>query len=327
MKKQSILDSLPPVLRQSLAPLAGYFSKNNIIEVCVNRPGEIWIENYDGWQRVKDSGLTLSRLNSFCRDIATYKGQAFSKEVPLLATQIPGYGYRLQAVGGSVTEFDIALSIRVGASRKFSIESYFPEVIPSSQDNLDDEDEWEKLLDNEPELIKRMMHVGRAVLVSGGTNSGKTSFSNSLLQYIPDNQRIIIIEDTQETLVEHSNYVRLLKSKTSSDIAKITYKQLINATMRLRPDRIIMSEIDIENALPFLRLINTGHSGCMATIHANSPIDAIKALTQNIKLSGVGNTSTEDIEDYINQAIDMIIQIYKADNYTRYAKVHHIKRG
>jgi type IV secretion system protein VirB11 len=313
VKKQSIQASLPPVLREAIAPFAQYFSRKEIIEICVNKPGELWIETFTGWEHIKDSALTLQRLNAFCTDIATVRRQEFNIRIPLLATQIPGYGYRLQAVGSSVTEFDIALAIRVGATRTFALSSYFEEdeeeLISTPTDSLKEQNE--RLLDNDPEYLEHLLKVGRNMLLSGGTGSGKTSALNSALLHVPDNQRIVIIEDTQELEVNHSNYVRLLKSKTTSDIAAISYKDLINATMRLRPDRILMGEIDIDNALPFLRLANTGHSGCMTTIHSNSPTEAITALIQNIKLSGNGNTSSQDLTNYINQAIDVIIQIKK----------------
>lgn len=316
-----------PVLKQMMQPLIPYFNLENIIELCVNKPGEIWIETYEGWTRRTDPNLTEKALYQFCEEIATAKGQKFSRYIPLLSTQIPGYGYRLQALGGSVTEHQIALSIRVGAMRLYPLDSYF-----QSGDDCDDTGTEKQinpeLMTNDLLFLEHCMSVGRTILVSGGTGSGKTSFGNRLLTLVPMDQRMVVLEDTQEFSIPQPNHVRLLKSKTSSDIAGLTYRDLINATMRLRPDRIFMGEIDVENTFPFLRTINTGHSGCLSTIHANDAESAIDALVQNVKLSGFGGAGSDDVRQYVDQAIDVIVHVEKvrgSKTGRRHVNLHCIK--
>ena len=141
-------------------------------------------------------------------------------------------------------------------------------------------------------------------MVAGGTSSGKTTFLNSLIQAIPNETRLIVIEDTQELVVDQPNNVRILKSKTGTDVAGVTYPAIINACMRLRPDSLLLGEFDIENTLPFLRLLNTGHGGSMATIHANSASGALKALVKNATLSISG--SPDAVVGYARDAFDSV---------------------
>ena len=311
-KNNSKEDKLPPVLKSVIEPFAQYFRRNNVIEICINKPQEIWIETYDGWEFHKDSKLTLNALTRFCEEIATAKGQEFGRKSPLLSTQIPVYGYRLQAVGSGVTEFSIALSIRVGASQTFPLESYLPSK--ESIKKGENKDLFEPV--NDADFLRHIMRTGKNLLVSGGTNSGKTSLYNSLINEIPAGQRIVIIEDTQELVIPHANYVRLLISKSGTGVAPITYKDLINVTMRLRPDRILLGEIDVENAFPFLRLAASGHSGCMASLHANDADSALDTLVKNSKLAGVQADATE-IRGYAHSALDLLVQVNKVTNTNR----------
>lgn len=319
------ISSLEPVLQQDLKPFEKYFKTKGLIELCINQPGEAWLETYEGWKFVKDPALSLKALSTMISNIATHKGQDFGRTVPMLSTQIPGYGYRLQALGPGITEHHIALSIRVGATRTFPIESYFglyEKEQESEESRLIDQD---LLMSNDALFLQHIMKVGRNVLVSGGTGTGKTSGLNSLLNYVPKDERIVAIEDTQELLIPQPNNVRLIKSKTSTGIAKITYEDLINCTMRLRPDRIFMGEIDIDNAFPFLKLINTGHDGCVSTIHANNPDMALEALNTNIKMAGYGGGDVDTVKDYIGKTIDVVVQIDRVNRSTRRMHIECLK--
>jgi len=141
--------------------------------------------------------------------------------------------------------------------------------------------------------------------VSGGTSSGKTTFFNSLITHIPQETRIIAIEDTQELRIDQPNVVRIIKSKTGTDIAKVTYEDIINSCMRMRPDRLLLGELDIGNTAPFLRLLNTGHGGSMSTLHADGPNQALEALELNARLAGLEGP----VDRFARSGIDIIVHI------------------
>lgn len=284
------------LLKTHLRPLEKYFKKN-VVEISINRPGEVYVEDTKGWSVHKDSELTLQTLNYLAEALATASGQTFSAETPLLATQIPEYGYRIQILGGSIVDSGFALSIRVGAARRFPINSYM------------DDESAESLID--------AVRGRKNILVAGGTSSGKTTFLNSLMRYIQADHRIVVIEDAKELAVEQPNCVRLLKSKSGTDVGKVSYQDFINASMRLRPDRIIMGELDVSNTYPFLRLLNTGHAGGFSTVHADSPDEAIEAMCMNCQLSGLSGP----VRDYATQSLDWIVHLSRVDRTTFKATV------
>ena len=243
------------LLRKHLKPFEKYFLMPGLVEICVNEPEYVYLETIDGWSHKKDSNLKKESLIFLAEALATYSGQTFNDENPLLSTAIPEYGYRIQVIGGGLVESAIALSIRVGTARKFPLESYMD---PS-----------------QAKMVIKAIKDNKNILVAGGTSSGKTTFINSIISYIDNATRIVCIEDTKELVFPQPNTVRILKSKTGTDLGNVTYRDIINSVMRFRPDRIIMGELDIENTVPFLRLLNTGHGGSLSTIHADSTSEAI----------------------------------------------------
>lgn len=289
------------LLARHLKPLEPYLKKAGVVEISINGPGGLWLETSKGWQYKEEKDLTLANLNYLASALATISGQAFSDEVPLLATHMPLYGYRVQALGGALVDSGFAASIRCGAAKTFPLEGYFdnpPEIV--SKESGPESGQFEGA-----EALYHAIKTNKNILVSGGTGTGKTTFINSVIKHIDLGTRIITIEDTKELNLPHQNSVRILKSKTGTDMAKITYKDIINACMRMRPDRLILGEIDIENTVPFLRLLNTGHSGCLSSVHAEDPEQAIDALVLNAELAGLkGN-----IRQYALQSLDLIVHL------------------
>lgn len=291
---------ISPLLSQHIKPFEKYFKIKGLVELCINQPGEIWIETLDGWTTKKDDAFSLRNLNHFAEVLATSKGQKFSNHVPLLSTSLPGYGYRVQVVGGALVSSGFSLSIRVAQAQRFELTSY--------------------MSDSEALKLQKLIKDGKTILVAGGTSSGKTTLLNSMIRFIPNENRIITIEDTQELEIDQPNNIRILKSKTGTDIAQMTYKDIINSCMRMRPDRLLMGELDIDNTVPFLRLLNTGHAGCMATIHADGPEESIDAIVMNARLSGL----VGPVEDYTRKAIDSILFIERKDRRTFEARMESI---
>jgi len=146
------------------------------------------------------------------------------------------------------------------------------------------------------------------ILISGGTSSGKTTLLNALVREIPDGERLVLIEDTPEVRVRHANSVGLLATKGDQGEARVTPDDLLQATLRMRPDRIILGELRGAEAYTFLRAVNTGHPGSLTTIHADSPERAIEQLALIVLQSGT-QLSRQDIIHYVRSVVDLVIQL------------------
>ena len=146
------------------------------------------------------------------------------------------------------------------------------------------------------------------MVISGGTSTGKTTFLNALLQEIPMDERIITIEDTREVNAPHGNLLNLIAAKGDQGKSLITIQDLLEASLRLRPDRIILGELRGKEAYTFLRAINTGHPGSICTLHADSPAGAIEQLSLMVLQANLG-LSRSEIKDYVSSMIDIVIQL------------------
>ena len=161
------------------------------------------------------------------------------------------------------------------------------------------------------------------MLISGGTATGKTSFANSLLDEIPLDERVITVEDSPELHIHNPNKVQIVVSK--NEATNYTYEKALNDCVRMSPDRLLLGEIDTRNTTLFLRLNNTGHSGSISTLHANSVEDAIHAITMNAKFSGT-QASDEAIVEYFIAAIDYVIQIKRTPQGREVHNVLDVKK-
>lgn len=289
-----------PLLAQHLQPLQRYFKRADVVEVCMNQPGEVRLETLSGWEVKADSSLSLDRMRGLASILATLSGQEFSVETPILSTSIPGLGFRVQIVSGAMVASGFSMSIRVGRAQRYPLSNYMEE--------------------GEASRLSKAISSGRNILVAGGTSSGKTTFMNSAIQHIPSDQRIITVEDSRELVVDQPNTVNMMKSKSGTDLAKVSYRDIINAILRMRPDRVLMGELDIENTVPFLRLLNTGHGGSMATIHADSPHEAFSAMVLNAQLAGLQGP----VEEYARKALDIVVHLKRVDRQTFEATVDYL---
>jgi len=156
--------------------------------------------------------------------------------------------------------------------------------------------------------LKTAVRARRNILISGGTSTGKTTFLNALLREIPADERLIVIEDTPELQLTHANSVGLLAARGQLGEAEVSAEDLLIASLRMRPDRIILGEMRGGEALTFLRAINTGHPGSLSTIHADSPERAIDQLVLLVMQSG-SKMGWEDVSRYVRRSLDLIVQL------------------
>lgn len=307
-----------------LKPINAILSKEGITEISINKPNEAWVEKYGEMYKVELPGYDLKHLKSLARLIAQSTDQKISEEQPLLSATLPS-GYRIQVVFPPACENDtVIMSIRKKNDVIWSLDDY--EQMGAFENTIIEKKKDESII-----VLSKLLKVGmvkdflykailskKNIIISGGTSTGKTTFANACLKAIPITERLISVEDAREVdLSEHPNRVSLIASRGGHGRAKVTTQDLIEACLRLRPDRIIVGELRGTEAFAFLRAINTGHPGSISTLHADTPEMAIQQMKLMVMQAGLG-MPPEDVVNYIKNVVDIIIQLKRGEKGTRY---------
>ena len=300
-------------LESYVEPLAKWLALDNVTDIYINQPGEIWLETLGNPpQKIAAPELSAQLLARLVRQIAALSAQGINREHPLLAASLPS-GERVQAVIPPATRGDIAIAIRKHVAVGMTLDDYraadamaqtsvsFASELPTRR---------EQVAQGQDALImlRDAVRQRRNILISGGTSSGKTTFVNALLKEIPAEERIILIEDTPELQLVHENAVGLVAARGALGEAEVSADDLLIASLRMRPDRIILGEIRGSEAVTFLRAVNTGHPGSMSTIHADSPLRAIDQLALLVLQTGT-RMAWDDVVKYVRSSLDIIVQL------------------
>ncbi|BCD46776.1 ATPase, T2SS/T4P/T4SS family [Helicobacter suis] len=306
--KQQDLSLMLQHFIQELRP----FLEMQINEIIFNGPYVLYLVKGSQTQRVENARFDERFLLNFCEQLATYRHQRFDLNHPKLSTSIPFTQYRVNAIHPSVTaNHTIAINIRIPHAFKFPIDAFqLGKKCLERQINYAD--------------FTNLVKQGKNILVSGGTASGKTSFVNCLIESIPSHERVISIEDSPELKISNENKVSIIVGKNED--THYTYEDALNSAMRMSPDRLLLGEIDTRNVALFLRLANTGHSGMISTLHANSVEDAFLAIGMNIKIGSGKDISMEALLDFFIAGIDVIIQIIRKDHLRVIEDVLDVKK-
>lgn len=320
-------------LETYLTPLKRFFAQEGVSEISINRPKELWIEVYGDMFREEIPEFDLDHLKSLARLVAQSTSQQVSEEHPLLSATLPD-GYRIQIVFPPACETNtIAMSIRKQTIVDFDLDKYEAlgafqsTAIRHEEDKLDKE--LRELLNSGAikEFIVKAVKGKKNIIISGGTSTGKTTFMNAAIKEIPKLERIITCEDAREIDLKHiPNRVHLLASKGSQGRAQVTTQDLIEACLRLRPDRIIVGELRGAEAFSYLRAVNTGHPGSISTLHADSPDLAMEQLILMVMQAGLGITR-DQIRHYIENVVDVIIQLKRGEKGKRFVSEVYFNDG
>lgn len=313
-------DTLAPAggvyLRACLAPFEHLLSRQDITDIYVNQPGEVWVETLGGaTERHEDPRLNEVSLLRLAGQIAALSHQGISREHPLLSAILPD-GSRVQILAPPATRGSLVLAIRKHTAPNLGLNDYaasgaFAETATGELQTRS------AIGDRIAELVQKGHFVSalseavrgrRNILVSGGTSTGKTTFLNALIREIPICERLVLIEDTPELQAEHPNQIGLVAVRGSLGEAQVSANDLVTASLRLRPDRIILGELRGTEALAFLRAINSGHPGSMTTIHADSPESAVEQLVLLVLQSGTA-LKRDDVRHYVNETVDVFVQL------------------
>jgi type IV secretion system protein VirB11 len=315
--------SLTIFLDRALAPIRSWLDETQVVEICVNGPGEVWVERFghSAMERHDVPELTETAIRHLAERIAGHSGQSINEEYPLLSAALPT-GERFQGVMPPATTGGGAFAIRKQVIKEMRLDEYrklgsFEKVATVTDGALSQIDRslCEHLDAGRIEDFIRLAVVNRySILLSGGTSSGKTTFLNAILKEVPVEERIITIEDTREVNPIQKNYLPLIASKGDQGEARVTVETLLQASMRLRPDRIFLGEIRGAEAYSFLRAINTGHPGSITTVHADSPAGAFEQLALMVMQAGLG-LRRDEIVGYIKSVLPIVIQQTKVGGW------------
>jgi pilus assembly protein CpaF len=254
-----------------LRPIAHLILDPQITEVMVNGSGRIFVERLGQLEAVPDVAVREQNLRVAVRNLARVLGDDVSEERPLLDSRLPD-GSRVAAALPPVSLGGTTLTIRKFNSQHFSaqdlvaIGTLTPEQLNTLRRAIDGRDN---------------------ILISGGTGTGKTTLLNALAAFLPPGDRLVLIEDTAELQLEAANLVRFEARREQAGVPAVTIRDLLRATLRHRPDRILLGEVRGGEAFDLLQALNTGHSGTLSTIHANSAEQALTRFASCVLQSGI----------------------------------------
>jgi type IV secretion system protein VirB11 len=324
--------------RAKLAPLTGYLDDSKIEEIAVNRPGEIWLgrKGQRHMQRVDVKELDYELLQSLAEVTAAYTHQEADRGRPLLSATMPVRlekglddnergGYRVQVVlPPAVEEGTIALCIRKPTLLDIGLADYasqgaFQDVNRKIDHDQYSDDHLSELYQSGrwEEFLRGAVRAHKNIVVSAGTNAGKTTLLNAMLKEVPEGERVVTIEDSREIRPPQRNCLHLIYSRGGQGAAKVTAVELLEASLRLTPDRVIMGELRGAEAYSYLELMNSGHSGTITTIHADTPRLMYERLAQMVMRFGAPLTK-DQILDYARSLIQVVVQFKRGADGRRY---------
>jgi type IV secretion system protein VirB11 len=312
----------------TLRALRPLLANAEVMELCINRPMEAFLETRDGWHR---ESLPFADFDWCCRLaklVANATQQRIDATAPLLSASLPT-GERVQIVMPPATTAGcVAIAIRRPADKVWSIEELerrgiFRGTRQAGQRLDDTEEEMLRLLSSSDYagFMRLAVRSRKNILVSGPTGSGKTTWTKALIREIPSDERLVTIEDAKELVLDrHPNHVRLFYSKDDQGVARVTPKQLLESCLRMKPDRILLAELRAEEAFDYLRNVNSGHPGSITSVHATSAELAFEQLVLLVKQNPGGReVARHDIKSLLYLLIDVVIQ-FGVERHERFIK-------
>lgn len=292
-----------------LRPIEGLILDPDISDILVNGPHHVFIEKFGAMQKVPGVTVSEKSLQVAVRNIARVLGDDISEKKPILDARLPD-GSRVTAVIPPSSVNGTTLAIR-----KFQSRLYGP-------------DELVRIGTLTPDLLlqlKAAVQGLKNILISGGTGTGKTTLLNALSHFIGPEERVVVIEDTAEIQIEKDNLVRLEARREQPGLSAVHIRDLLKATLRLRPDRIILGEVRGGEAFDLLQALNTGHSGSLSTIHGSSAAEALSRFATCVLMSGF-DLPYKVIRQNIGESLDLVIQLRREPGKRAVSQVLKIKR-
>jgi len=287
-------------------PIDPYLSDPDVTEVMVNGPHAVWIERHGRLYRTDTRFVDSTHLERIIEKIVGQVGRRIDESNPMVDARLPD-GSRVNAVIHPLAIGGPFLTIR-----KFAVD-------PFTVDDLIANDTMSEQVAG---LLRRCVRGRLNIIVSGATGSGKTTLLNVLSNFIPDDERIVTVEDAAE-LQLNQVHVLTMESRPANIEGKgqVTIRDLVRNTLRMRPDRIIVGEARGGEALDMLQAMNTGHDGSLTTIHSNSPRDTLARIETMVLMAGM-DLPVRAIREQVASAIDLVVHTHRLRDGTR--RVTHV---
>jgi type IV secretion system protein VirB11 len=306
-------------VRYLLKPFGIFLEDQDITEICVNRPGEVYCERCSAWEYYEVEALDLDHCRSLAIAIANYSSNEISEGHPILSAVLPG-GERIQVIFPPACERDtISITIRKPSRNIIMIEDFqkqgfFNYVKPLTRGLTDDEKEMESLLEkkNYLEFLVKAVRTKKVIVIAGETGSGKTTFMKALMQEVPLHERIITIEDVSELfLPNHRNHVHLFYPSEATNESAVNSQKLLKSTLRMKPDRIMLAELRGGETFDFINIAASGHGGSITSCHAGSAELTFERLALMVLQNEQGKEiPIEVIRKLLYLVVDVVVHIH-----------------
>ncbi len=287
-----------------LKPIEQLLASKTVSEIMVNPDGSVWMEEKGHIVLQPSIRFEDGALLTGLEVIANRFGKKLDADSPIMNLRLPD-GSRMAALIPPVVNPQPMMTIRKFTSRNFTMQDLI---------------ERRTLTEAQSETLKNCIQRGDNLLISGSTSSGKTTLANVLAGFIPDGDRILILEDVAELYIRKPHVISA-EVQLDTHKSQIGFSDLLKAALRHRPDRIIVGEIRGPEARVFLDALNTGHRGSLSTIHANSAGDALRRLAQLAMRGSGGGVPLHDVEEECGRSIDVIVHVMNQDGWRHITEI------
>ncbi|HZF97963.1 MAG TPA: P-type DNA transfer ATPase VirB11 [Pseudoxanthomonas sp.] len=296
-----------------------YMNSPDVTEICINRPGELYLETRQGWERIDVPSLNFERARQFCTAVVNESntGQRITDTDPVVSLTFPT-GQRAQFVIPPACDAGkVSITIRLPSKHtktlaQYEEDGFFDQIVEQGHVLGDHDRELLELKQSKSysEFFKKAVHYKKNIVVSGATGSGKTTFMKSLVNHIPETERLVTIEDARELFISQPNSVHLLYSKGGQSASNVTAKSCMEACLRMKPDRIILAELRGDESFYFIRNCASGHPGSITSCHAGSTTQTWDQLALMVKASSEGSgLEFAIIKRLLMMTIDILVHI------------------
>lgn len=282
-------------------PIRKYLEDDEVSEIMINGPQQIYIERKGKLELTDAKFVSEPALKAAASNVAKNVGRMLNEDHPRLDARLPD-GSRVHAVIPPLARCGTTVAIRKFRKEKLTMDQLI---------------EYGSISEAGAQLIDTIVKVHRNIIVSGATSSGKTSVLNVLSSFIPDKERILVIEDASELQMQQVHVVSFeTRRPDEKGKGEVSIRDLLHSSLRLRPDRLVIGEIRGGEALDLLQALNTGHAGSMSTIHANTPIDCLSRIETCSLLSGI-DIPLSALRSQVASAIHVVVHTARLSDGSR----------
>ena len=279
-------------LRGFFSPILPLLDDEAVTEVLINGPSEVFVERKGKLTKTELRFASADKLLSALRVVAQFVGRPFDADHPILEGRLPD-GSRVEALLPPIAPDGPSVAIRRFSKDRLTLGRLL---------------EFGALTSDAAEMLRVLIECKRNIVIAGGTGSGKTSLLNALSGLIPASERIVVLEDARELQLQREHVVQLeARPADARGKGQISIRDLFKATLRMRPDRIVLGEIRGGEALDLVQAMTSGHGGCLTTVHASYPIDAMNRLETMALMGGV-ELPLSALRAQLASAVDIVVQ-------------------